>query len=192
MLVTRHRYAVDGWGVGEIWVADGLLVAHELPRHGLPLERAASPQEDLALDAAGPAPPMGGARAPGTTLAADASRGGADFVSELCRRVAGHLSGVRTSYDDVPLDDDCGTELESALLAALRAVPWGEVVTYGELAALAGSRRAARAAGSFCARNRFSLVVPCHRVVAAGGIGGYGASGVDLKRRLLALEGVVL
>ena len=50
-------------------------------------------------------------------------------------------------------------------------------------------RGAARAAGTFCAENRFSLFVPCHRVVAAGGIGGYGSLGVEYKRRLLRLEG---
>ena len=69
-------------------------------------------------------------------------------------------------------------------------MPYGEVVAYGELAALAGYPRAGRAAGSFCARNRLSLVLPCHRVVAAGGIGGYGSHGVAFKRRLLELEGV--
>jgi methylated-DNA-[protein]-cysteine S-methyltransferase len=73
---------------------------------------------------------------------------------------------------------------------AAREVPWGDVVTYGELAAHAGYPGAARAAGSVCAGNRFWLIVPCHRVVAATGIGGYGASGTALKRRLLELEGV--
>jgi len=77
-------------------------------------------------------------------------------------------------------------------VAAARAVPWGEVVSYGELAALAGRPGAARAAGSFCADNRYSLIIPCHRVVAANGIGGYGSAGPSLKRRLLALEGVRL
>jgi len=74
----------------------------------------------------------------------------------------------------------------------LRRVPRGEVVTYGELAALAGRPRAPRAAGTFCARNRFSLVVPCHRVVGADGIGFYGSLGVEYKRRLLELEGVAV
>jgi O-6-methylguanine DNA methyltransferase len=74
----------------------------------------------------------------------------------------------------------------------LRAVPRGEVVTYGELAALAGRPGAARAAGTFCARNRLAPFVPCHRVVAANGIGGYGSLGIDYKRRLLALERVFL
>ncbi len=65
-------------------------------------------------------------------------------------------------------------------------------MTYGELAALAGYPGAARAAGSFCAANRFSFLVPCHRVVAAHGIGSYGRTGIEVKRRLLALEGVHL
>ena len=73
--------------------------------------------------------------------------------------------------------------------AALRTVPRGEVVTYGELAALAGAPGAARAAGSFCARSHLSIFVPCHRVVSAGGLGPYGSYGTGYKRRLLALEG---
>ena len=80
-----------------------------------------------------------------------------------------------------------------AVLEALHdSVPRGEVVTYGELAALAGRPGAARAAGSFCAGNRLSVFIPCHRVVAAGGLGGYGSLGLDYKRRLLALEHVAL
>ena len=75
---------------------------------------------------------------------------------------------------------------------ALRAVPRGQVVTYGELAALAGRPGAARAAGTFCARNRLGPFVPCHRVVASDGIGSYGSLGIDYKRRLLALEHVAL
>jgi methylated-DNA-[protein]-cysteine S-methyltransferase len=114
------------------------------------------------------------------------------IVSDLCQRIAVHLSGVTTGYDGVPIDLEWATPLQHDLAAAARAIPWGEVVSYGELAALAGRPRAARAAGSFCADNRFSLIIPCHRVVAANGIGGYGAAGPALKRRLLALEGVRL
>ena len=86
----------------------------------------------------------------------------------------------------------CATPFQRSLAEALRAVPWGEVVTYGELAALAGRPRAPRAAGTFCAENNFPLVVPCHRVVSSSGLGGYGSLGADYKRRLLALEGVEL
>ena len=113
-------------------------------------------------------------------------------MPELCLRFRSHLSGERTSYDDVEIDVGWATPLQRELVAAARAIPWGEVVSYGELAALAGRPGAARAAGSFCADNRYSLIIPCHRVVAANGIGGYGSAGLDLKRRLLALEGVEL
>ena len=116
----------------------------------------------------------------------------AGFVPDLCRRFAAHLAGVPTSYDDVPLELDWATPLQQEFAAAARAIPWGEVVSYGELAVLAGRPGAARAAGSFCADNRFSLIIPCHRIVAANGIGGYGSAGLGLKRRLLALEGVHL
>ena len=74
-----------------------------------------------------------------------------------------------------------------------REVPWGEVVSYGELAALAGRPRAARAVGSAMRNNPIPFVIPCHRVIAAGNkIGGYGGgrNAVALKRELLAREGV--
>jgi methylated-DNA-[protein]-cysteine S-methyltransferase len=74
-----------------------------------------------------------------------------------------------------------------------RDVGWGETVSYGELAEMAGRPRAARAVGNAMSRNPVPIVVPCHRVVTAGGrIGGYGPSGVPTKRFLLALEGVEL
>ena len=113
-------------------------------------------------------------------------------MSDLCRRIGAHLDGEPTSYTGVVIDLDWATALQRELAAAARAIPWGEVVSYGELAALAGRPGAARAAGSFCADNRYSLIIPCHRVIAANGIGGYGAAGPALKRRLLALEGVHL
>lgn len=115
---------------------------------------------------------------------------GADSVSSLCRSVVAHLAGIETSYARFSIDVAWATPLQRAFLDVARAIPWGETVSYGELAALAGRPGAARAAGSFCAENRFALIVPCHRVVAANGIGGYGAAGIELKRHLLALEGV--
>jgi methylated-DNA-[protein]-cysteine S-methyltransferase len=111
---------------------------------------------------------------------------------ELATRVTDFLQGVDVPFDDVELDLSWATPFQHAIADALRRVPRGEVVTYGELAALAGYPGAARAAGSFCAENRFALFVPCHRVIAADGIGGYGVTGIGVKRRLLALEGVVV
>jgi methylated-DNA-[protein]-cysteine S-methyltransferase len=109
---------------------------------------------------------------------------------ELAERFRRYFAGALDDFLDVSLDLEGATDFELALTEALRRVPRGEVVTYGELAALAGRPRAQRAAGTFCARNRFSLVVPCHRVVGADGLGSYGSLGVEYKRRLLELEGV--
>jgi methylated-DNA-[protein]-cysteine S-methyltransferase len=199
--VTRHPYEVPGWGVGEVWIRDGVVVQHELPSEALRAEAERAARELVVLGAGpGPAggaatvpkPPDGGARCPARTLPPSPSRDGDGFVPELCRRFAEHLRGAPTSYDDVEIDLGWATPLQRELACAARAVPWGEVVTYGELAALAGRPGAARAAGSFCADSRYSLIVPCHRVVAANGIGGYGSAGPELKRRLLALEGVHL
>jgi methylated-DNA-[protein]-cysteine S-methyltransferase len=81
----------------------------------------------------------------------------------------------------------------TVLLTLRREVSWGETVTYGELAAMAGKPGAARAVGTTMARNPVPLVVPCHRVVASGGrIGGYGGGlhGVATKRALLLREGL--
>jgi methylated-DNA-[protein]-cysteine S-methyltransferase len=108
----------------------------------------------------------------------------------LAGRLAAFFAGEPDDFADVELDLPDGFLGDCA--RALRAVPRGEVVTYGELAALAGRPRAARAAGTFCARNHLAVFVPCHRVVAAGGIGSFGDLGADYKRRMLALEGVRL
>jgi len=110
----------------------------------------------------------------------------------LVPRLQAYFAGDRVSFADVSVDLGWCTEFQRSLAAALRRVPWGAVVTYGELAALAGRPGAARAAGAFCAQNRFAIVVPCHRVVSAAGIGGYGSLGLGYKRRLLALEAVEL
>lgn len=106
----------------------------------------------------------------------------------LAERLHAYFAGERVSFDDVELDLEGWTPFQLAVADALRRVSYGETVTYGELAALAGYPNAQRAAGSFCARNRLPLILPCHRVVAAAGLGSYGSLGIDYKRRLLALE----
>jgi O-6-methylguanine DNA methyltransferase len=109
----------------------------------------------------------------------------------LAEALRAYFRGERVDFDGVELDLDWCTPFQRAVAEALRAVPYGETVTYGELAALAGYPNAQRAAGSFCARNRMPVLLPCHRVVAAGGLGSYGSLGVAYKRRLLELEGAV-
>jgi O-6-methylguanine DNA methyltransferase len=108
----------------------------------------------------------------------------------LVGRLQGFFAGVPDPLTDVPLAVEDG--FYGDCVRALQAVPRGEVVTYGELAALAGRPGAARAAGTFCARCDLSPFVPTHRVVGASGIGSYGDLGIGYKRRLLALEGVAL
>ena len=108
----------------------------------------------------------------------------------LADRLSAYFSGAIGDFADVVLYLTWCTPFQRAIVDVLRRVPRRETVTYGELAALAGHPNAQRAAGSFCAHNRFPIVVPCHRVVAAGGLGSYGSLGVDFKRRLLAMEGV--
>lgn len=105
--------------------------------------------------------------------------------------VVQYFAGEDVPLNDVPVDLEYETPFLERCALALRAVPRGETVTYGELAALAGSPGAARAAGSFCARNRLGLFVPCHRVVSAGGLGSYGSHGLSYKKRLLELEGAL-
>jgi methylated-DNA-[protein]-cysteine S-methyltransferase len=103
--------------------------------------------------------------------------------------------GARHSFD-VPVDLDGIDGFRRTVLDTLaRQVPWGETVSYGELAEMAGRPRAARAVGRTMATNPLPFLIPCHRVLAAGGkIGGYGSgrNAIDLKRALLAREGVVV
>jgi methylated-DNA-[protein]-cysteine S-methyltransferase len=114
-----------------------------------------------------------------------------DTGDPLAERMRGYFAGEPDDFRDVDIDLDWCTPFQRAMADALRAVSRGETVTYGELAALGGRPNAPRAAGTFCAHNRFGLVVPCHRVVAAGGLGAYGSLGQEYKRRLLELEGAL-
>ena len=116
-------------------------------------------------------------------------RGRGDALGE---RFVHYFAGTPDDFLDVSIELDGATEFERELTGTLRRIGRGETVTYGELAALAGRPNAQRAAGSFCARNRYAIVVPCHRVVAADGLGSYGSLGVEYKRRLLELEGVAV
>jgi methylated-DNA-[protein]-cysteine S-methyltransferase len=175
MLVVR--YGAGDWGVGELWFKGPRLLWHDLPTRAMPL-RAPQGRGDL--------------RAPAVTLAKPDSRPGDDSVPELARRIARYFHGEAVSFGDVEIDLDECTPFQRAVANALRAVPYGETVTYGELAALAGYPNAQRAAGTFCAHNRLPLILPCHRVVAAGGLGSYGSLGIDYKRRLLELEHAAL
>jgi methylated-DNA-[protein]-cysteine S-methyltransferase len=113
-------------------------------------------------------------------------------AQQLVHRLQAYFEGAAADFRDIEVDIGDWTAFQLDVLRALRLVPHGEVVSYADLARLAGHPRAQRAAGTFCARNHFPVVVPCHRVVSSNGLGSYGSLGLDYKRRLLALEGVTL
>lgn len=110
------------------------------------------------------------------------------LVAELAHQLDDYFQGELV-YFDVPLSLR-GTPFQLAVWQALRNIPFGEVVTYGELARRIGQPRAARAVGGAVGANPVPIIIPCHRVVAAGGLGGYGP-GLYWKERLLRLEGVL-
>ncbi|GGO30510.1 methylated-DNA--[protein]-cysteine S-methyltransferase [Microbispora bryophytorum] len=105
---------------------------------------------------------------------------------ELAAYFRGELKEFR-----VPVDWRLMSLLQRQVLGTLSAtVPYGEVVTYGELAARSGTGVPARAIGSIMGANPIPIIVPCHRVVASNGLGGFsGGEGVESKRWLLTLEG---
>jgi methylated-DNA-[protein]-cysteine S-methyltransferase len=112
--------------------------------------------------------------------------------ASVARELDEYFAGTRQEFDvAVDLSDYAPHPGVDVLQTLRREVGWGETVSYGELAEMAGRPRAARFVGNVMARNPVPILIPCHRVVAAGGrLGGYGASGTDTKRWLLALEGV--
>ena len=110
---------------------------------------------------------------------------------ELVQRLTRYASGKSRGFGDVDLEFRGFTSFQMAILNACRKLAWGQTATYGELAARAGSPRAARAVGTVMSSNRFPIIIPCHRVIAAGHRpGGFTApGGVSLKERMLTMEG---
>jgi methylated-DNA-[protein]-cysteine S-methyltransferase len=106
------------------------------------------------------------------------------------RELEAYLAGRRTAFD-VPLDWTLVRGFAIDVLRATARVPYGATTTYREVAAAAGSPNAYRAAGNALGSNPIPIIVPCHRVLhASGGLGGY-AGGLERKRTLLRLEGVL-
>ena len=96
----------------------------------------------------------------------------------------------RANFRKVRLDPDSGTPFQRKVWRQLRKVPYGETRTYSDLARLVGRPGAARAVGRCNAENPWAIVVPCHRVIGKdASLTGY-AGGLEMKRRLLELEGI--
>jgi methylated-DNA-[protein]-cysteine S-methyltransferase len=114
-----------------------------------------------------------------------------DWQPALRQRLEQYSIGRQCDFDDIPLAPSQGTDFQKRVVKIVRRIPYGKTLSYGRLAEKAGFPRAARAVGTVMKSNFFPIVVPCHRVVAAGGkTGGYTSpQGVNLKLRLLAMEG---
>lgn len=115
---------------------------------------------------------------------------GGDLVDRAADQIVAYLAG-RLRQFELPLDWRLIGGFNREVLQAVADIPYGETLSYGEVAELAGAPRGARAAGTALARNPIALIIPCHRVIRADGTtGGYGggAHGTALKQRLLDLE----
>lgn len=136
----------------------------------------------------GPVSTMAGASGPRRRL-----------LDRIADELAAYFGGSATPFT-VPLALRGSSGWDQRVLEAVRRIPYGRVSSYGRIATIIGARGAARAVGGAVGRNPLGLVIPCHRVIAGdGSLGGYGGSWssdqselLDLKRSLLALEGVTI
>jgi methylated-DNA-[protein]-cysteine S-methyltransferase len=112
------------------------------------------------------------------------------WYPDLADRLRRYAEGLAVDFSDIPVKLSHTTPFAQRVMDLVREIPYGQQMTYGQLAEAAGNPGAARAVGSVMRKNPVPLVVPCHRVVRNGGtIGAYSApGGGDTKRRLLAME----
>jgi methylated-DNA-[protein]-cysteine S-methyltransferase len=110
--------------------------------------------------------------------------------TDVVGQLAAYFTGARKAFD--VLHEAEGTPFQRRVWKALLDIPYGETISYGELARRIGNPRAVRAVGRANGANPIAVIVPCHRVIGANGtLTGYGG-GLDRKAKLLALEGVPL
>jgi methylated-DNA-[protein]-cysteine S-methyltransferase len=163
-------YTLFGTAIGSCGLAwnDRGVVGFQLPEDSVSRTRARIAKRFPGIVEAPPPPVIQG-------IVAD--------VAALLRGEVRDLSDVRLDMDDVP-------DFDRRVYEIARSIPPGRVLTYGEVASRLGINNA-RAIGQALGRNPFAVIVPCHRVVAAGGkLGGFSATGGAMtKRRLLAIEG---
>jgi len=112
-------------------------------------------------------------------------------IRRFAKRIRAYAEGRRDDFLDIPVALGEVSDFQRRVLQQCRSIPYGQTLTYGELAAKACFSGAARAVGGVMAGNRVPLVIPCHRVVGSSGLlrGYSGAGGVAMKQRLLELEG---
>ena len=108
------------------------------------------------------------------------------LLAEARAQLAEYFDGTRQAFD-LPLRVE-GSDFQRAVCDAMLAIPFGETRTYGEIASALGA--SAQAVGHACGANPIPIIIPCHRVLAAGSLGGYsGAGGIETKVALLRHEG---
>lgn len=112
------------------------------------------------------------------------------FVGQAAEALAQYFAGKPVSFVDLPVEFGDIPRVNREIYAVVHRIPWGETVSYGEVAHRIGIAGAARLVGRCMARNPVPVIIPCHRVLAQGhGLGGFSApGGVGTKLRLLALE----
>ena len=114
---------------------------------------------------------------------------GSPLLAEAARQLDAYFAGTLSQFD-LPLRP-AGSDFERRVWTAMQAIPFGKTRSYGELAADIHS--APRAVGGACGKNPIPIVIPCHRVLAKTGLGGYsGSGGLKTKQALLALEGALV
>lgn len=106
--------------------------------------------------------------------------------TDLIERLKGYFAGQRVSFPDA-LDLSSATNFQRQVWRLVRLIPYGETRSYSWVAEQLGKAGAARAVGQALARNRLPIIIPCHRVVSDGGLGGY-SGGLVVKKSLLHLE----
>ncbi|MBX3441042.1 MAG: MGMT family protein [Planctomyces sp.] len=113
-----------------------------------------------------------------------------DWNPGLRKRLERYAAGRSDDFADVRTRETEGTDFASRVIRSVRSIAPGATLSYADVAALAGSPKAARAVGNIMARNPIPIIIPCHRVTGArGSLGGYSApQGLDMKQRLLRLE----
>lgn len=167
---------------------DGLLTVAATERGVVAAEWAASPNEILGL--------LTGRLGP-LAVATDAASALLERARPVLERL---LAGQAIDASAVPIDLRDRPAFDRAVLLAVRAIPWGQTASYGEIARRVGAPRAARAVGGAVARCPIAVLIPCHRVIASDGtLGGYGGDGrsgradaLAHKQALLAREGVTV
>jgi methylated-DNA-[protein]-cysteine S-methyltransferase len=110
--------------------------------------------------------------------------------SAIARSLEAYFETGKQDYSQYKMDLGGMTAFQKKVLKTISNIPSGETMTYGEVAKAAGKPGAARAVGNVMACNPIPLILPCHRVVASNGLGGF-TGGLDVKRKLLKLEGAL-